>query len=47
MDGGAFIFAHLTGAALVLLGTAMATKKKPLDWTLAPAPESKDHVRIN
>ncbi len=25
----------------------MATKKKPLDWALAPAPESKDHVRIN
>jgi hypothetical protein len=25
----------------------MATKKKPLDWQLAPAPETKDHVRIN
>ena len=27
----------------------MATKTKPLDWQLAPAPapESKDHVRIN
>ncbi|MBX7128343.1 MAG: aldehyde dehydrogenase family protein [Flavobacteriales bacterium] len=25
----------------------MATKKKPLDWTLAPAPESTDHVKIN
>ena len=22
-------------------------KKKPLDWALAPAPESKDHVKIN
>ena len=22
-------------------------KKKPLDWQLAPAPESKDHVKIN
>lgn len=22
-------------------------KKKPLDWTLAPAPESTDHVKIN
>jgi len=25
----------------------MATKKKSIDWALAPAPESKDHVRIN
>ena len=25
----------------------MATKKKPLDWALAPAPESKDHVKIS
>ncbi|MBL8012077.1 MAG: aldehyde dehydrogenase family protein, partial [Flavobacteriales bacterium] len=25
----------------------MATKKKTLDWTLAPAPESTDHVKIN
>lgn len=22
-------------------------KKKPIDWTLAPAPESKEHVKIN
>ena len=22
-------------------------KKKPLDWALAPAPESKQHVKIN
>ncbi|MBK7384587.1 MAG: aldehyde dehydrogenase family protein [Flavobacteriales bacterium] len=26
---------------------ATKTKKKPLDWTLAPAPESKDHVKIS
>jgi hypothetical protein len=25
----------------------MATKKQPLDWQLAPAPESTDHVRIS
>jgi aldehyde dehydrogenase (NAD+) len=25
----------------------MATKKNALDWTLAPAPESTDHVKIN
>jgi len=25
----------------------MATKKKSLDWALSPAPESKDHVKIN
>jgi len=25
----------------------MATKKTTLDWTLAPAPESTDHVKIN
>ena len=24
----------------------MATKKKPLDWALAPAPESKDHFKL-
>ena len=24
----------------------MATKKKPLDWPLAPAPESTDNVKI-
>jgi len=25
----------------------MATKKKTIDWQLAPAPESKDHIKIN
>jgi len=25
----------------------MATKKQALDWALAPAPESKDHIKIN
>ncbi|MFN8410739.1 MAG: aldehyde dehydrogenase family protein [Flavobacteriales bacterium] len=25
----------------------MATKKKPLDWQLAPAPESTDHIKIS
>jgi len=25
----------------------MATKTKKIDWQLAPAPESKDHVKIN
>ncbi|MCC6839760.1 MAG: hypothetical protein IT230_06340 [Flavobacteriales bacterium] len=25
----------------------MATKKKSIDWQLAPAPESKDHFKLN
>lgn len=34
-------------AARYLRSMATKTKKQALDWTLAPAPESTDHVKIN
>ncbi len=37
----------MTNSAAIFETMATKTKKQALDWTLAPAPESTDHVKIN
>ena len=37
----------MTNAAAIFETIATKTKKQALDWKPAPAPESKDHIKIN
>lgn len=40
-------FSIAPSTVMQVTSLTMATKTKKFDWQLAPAPESKDHVRIN